>query len=250
VIPVLAWPAAVLVGVSLGLLGSGGSILTVPLLEAIVGVEFPVAVSTSLPIVGIVAGWGLVGHARRGRVDLPRALPFLLASAAFSFGARRLLAPWLPARAQAIAFAALMLLVAWRMAFGRPVLRADAVERPALAAALLAGAVAGTLTGLLGVGGGFVIVPALVLLLRFDVLDAIGTSLLVIATNCAAGLAAEVFGGAAAVRWDLVAVFGGAGVVGATLGTRFAHRLPQEALRRAFAVVVVLMAVALLLRTA
>jgi uncharacterized membrane protein YfcA len=249
-IPVLAWPAALLVGLSLGLLGSGGSILTVPLLQGIVGVPLKSAVATSLPIVGLVAAWGMVSHARRGAVDGGRALPFVVASAAFSFGARRLLAPLVSERAQAFAFAALMLVVAWRMAFGHDPARDDAAPRPAVLPAVLAGAVAGTLTGLLGVGGGFVIVPALVLLLRFPVRTAVGTSLLVIALNCAAGLAADLLGSGAPVRWDLVAVFGAAGILGATLGGRFAHRLPQVALRRVFACVVVLMAALLLVRAA
>ena len=116
-VPASAWPAAVLVGVSLGLLGSGGSILTVPLLHVLVGLSFPQARATSFPVVGGVALVALVAHARRGAVRLLAAAPFVAASLPCSFAAARWLAPLLSHRAQAGAFAALMLFAAWRMAF-------------------------------------------------------------------------------------------------------------------------------------
>jgi uncharacterized membrane protein YfcA len=245
-VPLLAWPAAILVGLSLGLLGSGGSILTVPLLHRVVGVPIRVAEATSLPIVGLVAAAALLVHARRGDVRLLRALPFAGASVCGAFASRALLAPLLSERAHVIAFAALMLVVAWRMAFGAPP-RED-VERPQAGVVLASasGLATGALTGLLAVGGGFAIVPALVLFLRFDVRRAVGTSLLVIALNCASSFLASRLTDPASVRWDLVALFTVAGVVGATAGGRLAHRLEPRTLRRTFAAVVVVMAGVLL----
>lgn len=240
-IPALAWPAAVAVGLSLGLLGSGGSILTVPMLTAIVGLSQKSAVATSLPIVGFVAAFGALAHARKGAVDLRAAAPFVAASVSAAFLARRFLEPWVSGEAQRWAFAALMLLVAWRMAFARAPVEQAPARRPA-AAVLGVGALVGALTGVLGVGGGFVIVPALVLMLRFDVRRAVGTSLVVIAVNCAASLVADRVGPGTPVRWDLAALFAGVGVAGALAGGRLAHRLPQRALRRTFAGVVVAMA--------
>jgi uncharacterized protein len=240
-----AWAAAVVVGLSLGLLGSGGSILTVPLLHVLVGVPFPEARATSFPVVGGVALGALVAHARAGAVRLAAAAPFVAASLPCSFAAARWLAPLVPTRAQVVAFAALMLLAAWRMARRAP---GDVPrERRPLPAVVAFGAGVGALTGLLGVGGGFLIVPALVLGLRFDVRSAIGTSLLVIALNCAAGLAAVVAAGEGrAVQVDLALVFVLAGLAGVLLGARLGTRLSPVALRRTFATVVLVVAGVLL----
>lgn len=247
-IPPAAWPAALLVGLSLGMLGSGGSILTVPLLHSVVGLPFAEAKSTSLAIVGLVALAGLVGHARRGAVRASESIPFVAASVPMSYVASRYVAPLVPATVQTIAFVALMAIAAWRMAFAPPPSDARRASKQ-LPVVLALAALAGTLTGLLGVGGGFVIVPALVLTLGFDVRHAVGTSLLVIALNCAAGLAAKALGGGwGEVRLDLVGLFTLAGVVGALVGGRLAHRLPAYVLRRVFAAVITVMAVVMLVR--
>ena len=240
-VPAAAWIAAVAVGVSLGLLGSGGSILTIPLLQSVVGLTFPVAKATSYPIVGLVAAAGLVGHARRGAVRGRALLPFVTASVPAAFLSSRFLAPLVPVTAQVLAFAAIMLLSAWRLALAPPPDDTARARRPR-APVLAFGAATGTLTGLLGVGGGFLVVPALVLTLGFEVRQAIGTSLLVIVLNCAASLLASELAAQVPVRWDLAAVFAGAGVVGAVGGGRLAHRLPAVVLRRVLAAVVTVMA--------
>jgi uncharacterized membrane protein YfcA len=247
VIPVFAWIAAVGVGVSLGMLGSGGSILTVPLLHATAGLSVPQAEATSLPVVGLIALSGFLGHWRRGAVGLREALPFCAASLLSAFVASRWLSPLLSHRAHVVAFGALMVVVAARMAFaagpGEDAVRA---RRPT-AAVLAVGCLVGVLTGVLGVGGGFVIVPALVLMLAFDVRAAVATSLVVIAVNCAGGLLGRLAaGGESGVDWALVAVFAGFGVVGAEVGGRVAHRANPRTLRRVFAVVVLAMAAYLL----
>jgi uncharacterized membrane protein YfcA len=149
-----------------------------------------------------------------------------------------------------IAFSALMFAFAARMALAkdRP---ADAARgRRALGAILAIGVLVGVLTGVLGVGGGFVIVPALVLMLGFDVRHAIGTSLVVIALNCAGGVLGRLRsdGTVLGVHWEIAAVFAAFGVLGAEVGGRLAHRLPQAVLRKVFAAVVTAMAVVLLAR--
>ena len=247
-IPVLAIPAALLVGVFLGLLGSGGSILALPLLRLAAGLSFAAARATSFPVVGLAAAAALVGHLRTGAVRARDAAPFALASVPATFAASRLLAPRVSEPAQALLFAALMLVAAWRMARREPADAAPPRRRGARVAALV-GALAGVLTGLLGIGGGFLIVPALVLTLGFDVRGAIATSLLVIVLNCAAGLGAELAGGGASIRWDLAAVFAAAGVAGAVAGRRLGARWSAIVLRRTFAVVVLLAAVALLAKS-
>jgi uncharacterized protein len=246
-VPVAAWPAAVVVGISLGLLGSGGSILTVPLLQFIVGLRFEDAKATSFPIVGGVALIAIVGHLRRGTVRPRAVLPFVVASVPCSFVAARWIAPLLSGPVQATAFAAAMFVAAYRMAF-HPAseLGDDVLARRPVAEVLAFGAGVGLMTGLLGVGGGFLIVPALVLGLRLDVRTAMGTSLLVIALNCASSLLATVLASAVgAVHWDLAAVFILAGAVGVYFGARVASHLSPRRLRLTFAIVVVVIAVVL-----
>ncbi len=247
-LPWVAIPAALLVGLSLGLLGSGGSILAVPLLRTVMGLSFAVAKATSFPVVGLAAAAALSIHLRRGTVRVREAAPFALASVPAAFLASRELAPRVPELAQSLLFAALMLVAAWRMARGAPAEDGRARRRSTLLVATV-GAIAGLLTGLLGVGGGFLIVPALVLTLGFDVRSAVATSLLVIVLNCAAGLAADLLGPKTPIRWDLAAVFSAAGVAGALVGHRLGSRFSPTVLRRTFAAVVLLAAVALLVKS-
>lgn len=242
--PWVAIPAAVLVGLSLGLLGSGGSILAVPLLRTVVGLPFAVAKATSFPIVGLAAAAALCMHVRQRSVRVRDALPFVLASVPAAFVSSRELAPRVPELVQTLLFAALMLVAAWRMATGAPDDGDPARRRPVAIVALF-GAIAGMLTGLLGVGGGFLIVPSLVLTLGFDVRSAVATSLLVIVLNCGAGLLADQLGPKTPVRWDLAALFSAVGIVGALAGQRLARRFSPLVLRRTFAAVVLVAAVAL-----
>ena len=246
--PWIAIPAALLVGLSLGLLGSGGSILAVPLLRAVMGLSFAVAKATSFPVVGLAAAAALCVHLRRGTVRVREAAPFALASVPAAFLSSRELAPRVPELAQTLLFAVLMLVAAWRMARGAPPEDGLARRRSTLLVVGV-GAFAGALTGLLGVGGGFLIVPALVLTLGFDVRSAVATSLLVIVLNCAAGLTADLLGPKTPIRWDLAAVFSAAGVTGALVGQRLGARFSPIVLRRTFAVVVVVAAVALLAKS-
>jgi uncharacterized membrane protein YfcA len=249
-VPLLAWPAALLIGISLGMLGAGGSILTVPLLHGAAGLSVPDATVTSLPVVGLVALAGLWLHRREGTVRLAEALPFAVVSFAAAFASRSWLAPHLPTDVQVVAFATLMLVAGWRMAIARPP-EETLPRRRSRGAVLGVAASIGVVTGLLGIGGGFLIVPALVLFLAFDVRAAVGTSLAVIACNCAGGLAGHVAGvasgeTAAALSWPVALVFSAAGVAGAFAGARLAHRLPVLTLRRCFSVLVFAMAAWLL----
>jgi uncharacterized membrane protein YfcA len=227
------------------MLGSGGSILTVPLLRLTTGLSQTAAEATSLPIVGIVAAAGFFLHRRKGAVALREALPFAGASLLAAFAAGRWVAPLLSHAVHTVAFAALMFFVAARMVARAP--EAGGHERRGTAGVVGVGLLVGVLTGVLGVGGGFVIVPALVLMLGFDVRRAVGTSLAVIALNCAGGILGRLRGGAVeGVDWPLAAAFAAIGVAGAVAGGFVAHRLPQRALRRTFAVLVLAMAAFLL----
>ena len=227
-----------LIGLLLGLVGGGGSILTVPILVYVLGQDVHAATATSLVIVGLTALSGVLPHARAGRVAMPTALVFGGAGVAGAF-----VGTWLNARVSGplilFLFGLLMLIVAARMAFGRQANVSETAHRQAAwPAAIGAGLAVGLMTGFFGVGGGFLIVPALVLALGFPMRLAIGTSLVIIAINSAAGVAAHLGSGQIDLGVALFFVVGG--FAGANLGGHLAGRINEAKLSRAFAVMVAL----------
>lgn len=254
----LAIPIGVLIGLSLGALGGGGSILTVPALVFLLGQDTGAATSGSLLIVGIAALAGLASHHRAGRVRLVQGLVFGVLGIAGSYVGSRLSAAVAPAALLA-AFSLLMLVVAAVM-FGRSTGQNGAREtptavdgpiirlRPSLTCAcsralkvLVTASAVGLLTGFFGVGGGFAVVPALVLVMGFSMPVAVGTSLLVIAINSASALATRVSSGLS-LDWVLIGAFSAAAVIGALTGGRLAARVPPRHLSRAFTVLLVAVA--------
>lgn len=248
--------AGVLIGISLGALGGGGSILTVPALVYLAGQDAATATTGSLVIVGVTSLVALVPHARAGRVRFAQGLVF----GGLGIGGSYLgsaLAAGIDADVLLQAFAVLMLVVAVVMIRRslRPAsdLPADAVEPPIIrwrpldcrcgrAALLLVVATAvGLLTGFFGVGGGFVLVPALVLALRFTMPVAVGTSLLVIAVNSATALTARM-GHGIALDWGIIGLFTAAAVAGSLVGGRLVSRVPSAYLARAFAALLLVVA--------
>ncbi|QOK22729.1 sulfite exporter TauE/SafE family protein [Janibacter indicus] len=243
-------PLGLAIGLSLGALGGGGSILAVPVLVHLLG-QGPVAATTSsLVIVGITAALSLPAHHRAGRVRLGQGLTFGLlgvGGAVAGSAASRAVEP----DVLMTAFAVLMTVVAVLMLrrgtrpepdLGphEPILTLNPVTCacPRLVKLVVAASLVGLLTGFLGVGGGFVVVPALVMVLGFPMPVAVGTSLLVIAVNSATSLVARFQHGAGDLDWPLILGFAAAAVVGSLLGSRVADRIPAHRLSRAFAVLV------------
>ncbi len=238
----LAALGAVIVGLSLGLLGSGGSILTVPLLVYLVGQPEKVAIAGSLVVVGGIALAGALPSALRGGVEWRSVGWFGVPGMAGTvLGAH--LSRWIPGDVQLLLFAAVMIVAAWRMARSAPVADVDTPPRSRMWI-VIDGLGVGLLTGLVGVGGGFMIVPALVLLGGLPMHRAIATSLWIIALNAFSGFAKHLFVLDAAgltLDWPLLGLFTGVGAVGSLIGQRLAPRLPQVLLRRGFAALLVLM---------
>lgn len=229
-----------LIGLSLGLIGGGGSILTVPILVYLLGVGPHEAVGMSLAVVGATSLFGSVLHYRAGNVDLKGGLLFGVSGivgALLGSPLTRLVS----SETLLFSFGVLMLVVAATMFGRRRAGKGVAGHGPHPVQAVAAGFGVGVLTGFLGVGGGFLIVPALVLFGRLDVKKAIGTSLFVIFLNCVAGLIGHLSQGS----FDLnitVAVMGLA-VAGAVGGTILSHRLAADRLQKMFAVLVLLVGV-------
>jgi uncharacterized membrane protein YfcA len=234
---ILAGGLAILIGLTLGLLGGGGSILTVPVFVYVLGIEPKTAIAMSLPVVGAAALVGAIQRWRQGHVALATAIPFGLAAMASAYAAARL-ARDMNGHEQLVIFAGVMLAAAVSMlrhatvkpgSPGSP----DPAARPRWWLLLPVGVGVGALTGLVGAGGGFLIVPALVIFARISMLDAIGTSLLVIAMNTVAGSIGYI--GVVDLQWPIVLGFAGLMIAGILAGSALVTRIPQAALKRIFA---------------
>lgn len=254
----LVIPLGLAIGLTLGALGGGGAILTVPALVYLLGQEPGTATTSSLLIVGVTSLIALLPHGRAGRVRVGQGLMFGALGTGGSF-VGSLLAARVAPQVLLTAFTGLMLVVAatmLRRSFRRgadaddtdvtsgPILTLHPLTCacPRLAKVVVTATGVGLLTGFFGVGGGFVLVPALVLALSFPMPVAVGTSLLVIAVNSATALAARTQQGVGDLDWPLILGFAGVAVVGSLVGTRVADRIPARALSQAFAVLVLVIA--------
>ena len=242
----LALPFGLAIGLSLGLVGGGGSILAVPVLVYVLGEPVKSATTESLLIVGATALLGSLDHARAGRVRWRIAAAFGAAGALGSLGGTAL-NRYVGSRALMLAFAVLLLVAAAAMVRGRGEPRRREVEprgRSLWLRIVPAGLATGVLTGFFGVGGGFAVVPALTLLLAVPLRSAVGTSLAVIAITSAAALAAHLSSGS--VDWGVAGAFTAAAVAGAVAGSRGGGRIRTHRLAGGFAALVVVLAVVLI----
>lgn len=241
-----------LIGLSLGVLGGGGSILTVPILVYILGQDAHEATVTSLVIVGTTSLFGMIPHAREGRVRSATALMFGATGLVGAF-AGTALNQRVSGSMLLLLFGALMLLVAARMlrrGQGRP---ADAMGQPQprqtpMWQVVGAGITVGALTGFFGVGGGFLIVPALVMVLGFPMRVAVGTSLAIIAINSAISVIAR--GDIASIDVQVALLFILGGIAGSLVGGRLAGRIDERRLSQGFATMVAVLGVFLIAQNA
>ncbi len=223
---------AVFVGIALGLLGGGGSILTVPLLAYVAGMDAKQAIATSLLVVGVTSAIGAISHARAGRVQWRTGLIFGAAGMAGAYGGG-LLAQFIPGTVLLIGFAVMMIATAIAMLRGRKEVPApSAAHRMPVAKILAEGLVVGLVTGLVGAGGGFLVVPALALLGGLPMPVAVGTSLVVIAMKSFAGLGGYL--SSVHINWTVALAVTAAAVVGALIGARVTAQVNPDALRKAF----------------
>jgi hypothetical protein len=254
---------AVVIGLLLGLLGGGGSILAVPVFAYVLGLDAKVAIAASF---GVIAATSLIGarlNARKGNIDVRSALMFAAGSSVVAFGAGAWLSRLLDGIVQMVIFATVMLAAATFMLRGRGQSSVEPARSPLkrLLLMLSMGSGVGVITGIAGAGGGFMIVPALVLIAGTPMKRAVGTSLLVIAINSVAALAGyllqeEVRAGIVGATIDgvpmlpyLVAftLFTAAGTIA---GNALSRRVPPAVLRRSFALFLVVMALYLVVRNA
>jgi uncharacterized membrane protein YfcA len=234
---ILGFALAALIGLSLGLLGGGGSTLTVPVFVYVLGFAPKDAIAMSLPVVGVTSLVGAASHWRAGNVRIRTALLFGVVAMAGSYLAARFVAPLMSGALQLALLALVMLAAAVSMfrSAGRAPRAEGATSQPV--ALPLLGAVAllvGAMTGIVGIGGGFLIVPALVLLANVPMKEAVGTSLVVIALNTTSGYLG--YAGRTTMAWGFLAGFTLVAIAGILAGARLVRYVSQAQLKRAFAV--------------
>ena len=247
---VFAWLGAMAIGVSLGLLGSGGSILTVPVLVYLIGQDEKIAIAGSLAIVGSIALVGSLPYLRKKLIDWRTVVLFGIPGMAGTYiGAW--LATWISGLVQLALFAVVMLPASSQML--KPPKLTDKPHEPREIWKIgLDGLLVGILTGLVGVGGGFLIVPALVLLGGLTMHRAVATSLVIIALKSFTGFwkyldVLESHG--LALNWHVILIVTALGVAGSFIGSRIAGRVDQHKLRRVFGFFLIVMGIYILAHT-
>ncbi|MGF1602942.1 MAG: sulfite exporter TauE/SafE family protein [Thermosynechococcaceae cyanobacterium] len=248
---------AVGIGLSLGLIGGGGSILAVPILVYVMGLEAKVAISMSLAVVGIVSLIGVIPHWRQGNVNFKTAAIFIPAAMLGAFlGARLAALPFITGTIQLICFGIVMILASLLMirSSSSPAEEPE-VKQQTLAphshqrqwiAIPLEGLGVGVLTGFVGVGGGFAIIPALVLLGDLPMKEAIGTSLLIIAFKSAAGFVGYL--NQVALDWTLMLTFTLAASLGTVAGALLTQKIEAKYLQKGFGYFVLIVAIFILIK--
>ncbi|MGB7413919.1 MAG: sulfite exporter TauE/SafE family protein [Thermosynechococcaceae cyanobacterium] len=246
---------AVCIGLSLGLIGGGGSILAVPILIYVMGVGSKVAIAMSLFIVGTVSLIGVIPHWLQGNVNLKIAVLFTPSAMAGAFlGARLTALPFITDTTQLISFGVVMLLASLLMIRKGSQKPAPAVEpsesrakgRLQWLAIPAQGLGVGVLTGFVGVGGGFLIIPALVLIGGLPMKKAVGTSLLIIAANSAAGFLGYL--NQVTLNWELIFSFTVAASLGIVAGSYLSRFIDAKHLQKGFGYFVLAVAVFVLIR--
>lgn len=244
---IIGYIGALLMGLSLGLIGGGGSILTVPILVYLFSVDAVLATAYSLFIVGLTSLIGSFSHMRLGNIHWLTALVFGVPSILAVYATRAWLVPALPDPLFSLGgepvskplgilifFALIMVAAAFSM-IRKQKKTADAAGEVKFNYPLILaeGAVVGTITGLVGAGGGFLIIPALVLLAKLPMKQAVGTSLIIIASKSLIGFTGDLKGHEV-IDWNFLLVFSAIAIVGIIAGSILSKRIPNEKLKPAF----------------
>lgn len=261
IVTLVGFAAAVLIGISLGLIGGGGSILTVPVLVYILGVDPVLATAYSLFVVGSTSLVGAGTFMKRQLVSYKTAIVFAIPSFIAVFLTRKFLVPWLPDPLFSIGtvsisksvgimvfFALVMLAASVSMIRNTKCVDCDEEGEvqfnfPVIA---LEGVVVGGITGIVGAGGGFLIIPALVLLAKLPMKMAVGTSLLIIAAKSLLGFLGDV--SSQPIDWSMLLTFTGLSVAGIFVGSALSKKIDESLLKKGFGWFVLIMGLYIIAR--
>jgi uncharacterized protein len=263
-VEILGFIASIAIGVSLGLIGGGGSILTVPVLVYLFGVDVVTATAYSLFIVGITSAVGSFSYFKNGLVNLRTAVVFGLPSIAAVYATRAWIVPAIPKQVGYLGnyevtksgvllllFAVLMIAASYSMIKKtKPSAKAIASQQQRFnyGLILIEGLVVGTLTGLVGAGGGFLIIPALVLLSKLPMKEAVGTSLVIIAAKSLIGFMGE--GSETVIDWIFLFKISAFAIFGIVIGSLWSKRVDGNKLKPIFGWFVLVMGVYILINEA
>ena len=257
---IIGYSCAVLIGITLGLIGGGGSILTVPVLVYIMGIEPILATAYSLFVVGISALAGTFKNLRRGNIDLKTGFVFALPSFIAVYYTRRIIVPAIPQEIMTFGsftlsketgimlfFAFIMLLASISMIRGRKDGKDEENKTLNYPVIMIEGLLVGALTGLVGAGGGFLIIPALVLLAGLPMKKAVGTSLMIIAIKSLIGFTGDL-STSLNIDWVFLSSFSALSIIGMGIGLYLSKSIEGAKLKKAFGYFVLLMAVFVLIK--
>lgn len=228
---------ALLVGLSLGLLGGGGSVLTVPILVYSAQLEAKEAIGMSLAIVGVTTIIGSISHYKNNNINIKLAIIFSLFAIPGTF-LGSYLGTLISGDMQLLIFAIVMVFAASFMLKDRKEIENQdtKINYPLT---VLSSFFVGTMTGLIGVGGGFLIVPALMFFTKTDMRKSVGTSLIIISINSFFGFISYMQ--IIQIKWDILMQFVVASIIGILIGSSLVHKIPQAKLKKGFAIFLILM---------
>jgi len=248
--------ASLIIGISLGLIGGGGSILTVPVMVYLFGVQPLLATSYSLFVVGVTSLFGAATNYRKGLVNVKTALLFGVSSILTVFFTRKLLIPAIKGITVTVAgftitepmftmllFSLLMIMAAFSMIVTKrkPTDQNPSPKKNNFSRLFLYGIAIGFITGLLGAGGGFLLIPTLVVVLGLPMKEAVGTSLLIIALNSLIGFTGDL--GHFLIEWQLLLRVTLIAIAGTLIGSQLSKKMEGESLKKGFGWFVLIMGI-------
>ena len=256
---IFGYACALLIGVTLGLIGGGGSILTVPILVYLFYLNPVTATAYSLFVVGTTAFWGTIRNIKRGLVDFKAGIAFSIPSFIAVYIARKYILPAIPEKlffiddflltknvAIMLFFALLMLIAAFYMILDRTInIKRKAKIKYNYLSLLIQGFIIGILTGIVGAGGGFLIVPALVLWTKLPMKKAVGTSLLIITIKSLIGFIGDVEN--LVIDWNFLLIFTTISIIGIFFGIYLSNFIEGKKLKKVFGWFVLIMSISILI---
>lgn len=258
---IIGYIASIFIGIALGLIGGGGSILTVPVLVYLFAIDVVAATSCSLFIVGLTSAVGSVSYFKTGLVNIKTAIIFGIPSIIAVFLTRAFIVPAIPKEVFAIGdfmvtksilmmllFAVLMIAASYSMIKKdkKKTTESKGEQKINYPIIFLEGAVVGVLTGLVGAGGGFLIIPALVILSKLPMKEAVGTSLVIIAAKSLIGFFGE--GAETYIDWNLLLSVSAFAIVGIFIGTMLSKKIDGAKLKPAFGWFVLVMGIYIIIK--